>query len=266
MKKTLYTVVAGIIVIAGYFLEDKIKNDDLFGANDLEEITTPITGFNYLPTSTTEQLVRHKYYTLSYSEAHEQPEWVAYELKSSHVREHDFKRPYFEVDAKVKTKSAHWRNYKKSGYDRGHLCPAADRSFDRNAYNETFLTSNISPQLHSFNSGVWNDLEKKVRDWLRKDKQLFVVTGPVFKKIDKTIGSEKVPVPTHFYKIILKYNEGKPKCIAFLIEHKLANKSYKNYTVTVDELEGLLGIDFFPALDDVLEAKLESRKNTGFSL
>src|SRR5690349_4164607 len=80
----------------------------------------------YLPTSTTSQIVKHRYYTLSYNEKAEQAEWVAYELKKDYIKRSDFKRPFFIEDPKVLTQSADWRNYKKSGYDKGHLCPAAD--------------------------------------------------------------------------------------------------------------------------------------------
>lgn len=119
--------------------------------------------FDFLPTSTTNQIVVHENYTLSYVEKFEQAEWVAYELKKSHMSTTNFERPFFIEDSKVKTRSADWRNYKRSGYDKGHLCPAGDRKFSKSAFDETFLTSNISPQKHDFNDGVWNRLEQKVR-------------------------------------------------------------------------------------------------------
>jgi len=100
--------------------------------------------FNYLPSSTTNSIVKHQYYTLSYSENHEQAEWVAYQLTDEQIVYTKFKRPYFEQDPKVKTGSADWRNFKKSGYTKRHLLPAADRKFSKEAYDETFLTSNIS--------------------------------------------------------------------------------------------------------------------------
>jgi endonuclease G len=104
--------------------------------------------YKYLPTSTTKQIVKHQYYTLSYNEKFEQAEWVAYELKKENLKNRNYRRPYFIEDPKVTTGSADWRNYKNSGYDKGHLCPAADMEFDENAYNDTFYTSNISPQKH----------------------------------------------------------------------------------------------------------------------
>ena len=212
----------------------------------------------FLPTSTTNQIVHHQNYSLSYSEPHEQAEWVAYELKVSHLSSTNHKRPYFEIDDAVKTGAAHWRNYKKSGYDRGHLCPAGDRRFTKEAHDETFLTSNISPQEHKFNAGVWNRLEQKVRYWAKKNDGVFVVTGGVLQSGLKTIGDEDVAVPNQFYKVILDNTNGKIKVLAFLMNHKNSDLPLYNFVVSIDAIETLTGIDFFPELDDNLENKLEA--------
>ncbi len=174
-----------------------------------------IIGFNYLPTSTTNSIVQHKYYTLSYSEKHEQAEWVAYELKDEQIVYPTIKRPYFEQDSKVKTGSADWRNYKNSGYTKGHLLPAADRKFSKEAYYETFLTSNASPQLYDFNGGVWVRLEEKTRYWAQKYNHLYIVTGGVLSDDLSSIGYESVSVPKYFYKILLDYTKPEIKAIAF---------------------------------------------------
>jgi len=212
----------------------------------------------FLPTSTTGQIVHHDGYSLSYSEKHEQAEWVAYELKKNHLSGTNHKRPYFEIDKAVKTGAASWRNYKKSGYDKGHLCPAGDRRFTKKAHDETFLTSNISPQEHQFNAGVWNTLEQKVRYWARKYNGIFVVTGGVLKGGMKTIGTEDVSVPNQFYKVLIDNNTGKTKMIAFLMPHKDSRKPLYEFVVSVDEIEALTGIDFFPELEDAIENKLEA--------
>ncbi|MCB0382174.1 MAG: DNA/RNA non-specific endonuclease [Psychroserpens sp.] len=212
----------------------------------------------FLPSSTTGQVVHHDNYSLSYSETHEQAEWVAYELKKTHLSNTNFKRPYFEIDEAVKTGAAHWRNYKNSGYDRGHLCPAGDRRFSKEAHDETFLTSNISPQEHQFNSGIWNTLEQKVRYWASKYDGVFVVTGGVLKGKMKTIGEEAVSVPNQFYKVLIDTNTGTPKMIAFLIPHEDSNEPLYKFVVSVDEIEALTGIDFFAELEDRIENKLEA--------
>ncbi|MES2575091.1 MAG: DNA/RNA non-specific endonuclease [Bacteroidota bacterium] len=213
--------------------------------------------FNYLPSSTTNQIIKHDYYTLSYSEKHEQAEWVAYELKKSYIRSSDYKRPYFIEDPKVKTGSADWRNYKKSGYDKGHLCPAGDMEFAINAYNDTFFTSNISPQLHDFNGGIWNRLEQKTRYWASKYDGIYVVTGGILQESLKTIGKEEVSVPNYFYKILLDNSNGKYKMIGFLIPNKKSSQPIYDFVVSVDSIEKITGIDFFPKLDDKTENRLE---------
>jgi endonuclease G len=217
--------------------------------------------FDFLPTSTTNQIVKHDYYTLSYNEKYEQAEWVAYELKKSYVRNNHFKRPYFIEDPKVKTGSADYRNYKKSGYDKGHLCPAGDMEFAINAYNDTFFTSNISPQLHDFNAGIWNRLEQKVRYWATKYDGIYVITGGILKPSLKTIGQQKVSVPNYFYKILLENSNGQYRMIAFLVPSKNSDKPLYAFAVSVDSLEKMTGIDFFPKLNDKIENSLEKNSD-----
>jgi len=213
--------------------------------------------FDFLPTSTTHQIVKHDYFTLSYNEKFEQAEWVAYELKKNNIRNSNYKRPYFIEDPKVATHSADWRNYKNSGYDKGHLCPAADMEFDLKAYNDTFYTSNISPQLHDFNGGVWNRLEQKVRYWATKYNGVYVITGGILQPSLKTIGKEKVSVPRYFYKVLLNNTNGNYKMIAFLIPNEKSDKPLYTFVVSVDSIEKMTGIDFFPKLDDKTENFLE---------
>ncbi len=229
------------------------------GENKVDTISN--SSFNYLPTSTTNQIISHNYYTLSYNEDAEQAEWVAYELKKEHLTTTHRKRPYFIRDKKVSTKSADYRNYKKSGYNKGHLCPAGDRKFSVAAFNETFLTSNITPQKQDFNAGIWNRLEQKTRYWVGKERSLFVITGGILNDDLVTIGNEKVAVPAYFYKILLDYSQPEIKTIAFLMPHKESNQPLYKFVVSIDKIESLTTIDFFPALPDELENKLEATSN-----
>ncbi|OBQ56049.1 DNA/RNA non-specific endonuclease [Tamlana sp. s12] len=257
-KRSIYAILAAIIMIAVYgyehFLDTKVQADIVAEGGRPKTQTKEF----FLPTSTTGQVIHHNGYSLSYSEKDEQAEWVAYELKKSDLSNSNFKRPYFEIDPAVKTGAAHWRNYKNSGYDRGHLCPAGDRKYSKEAYDETFLTSNISPQEHNFNAGIWNTLEQKVRYWAVKYDGVFVVTGGILKGDMKTIGTEKVAVPNAFYKVLIDTNSGPTKMIGFLMPHENSNKPLYHFVVPVDSIEQLTGIDFFPQLDDELEVKLEA--------
>lgn len=260
-KKTIYSLIAIVIILIVFGYEYVLKEEESTQIIKKGETVKTNTNEYFLPTSTTGQIVHHEGYSLSYSEPHEQAEWVAYELKKTHLTHTNFKRPYFEIDEAVKTKAAHWRNYKQSGYDRGHLCPAGDRKHSKSAHDETFLTSNISPQEHDFNSGIWSTLEQRVRYWARKYNGVFVVTGGVLKGDMKTIGDEKVSVPNQFYKILIDNNSGETKMIAFLIPHENSNQPLYDFVVSVDELEKLTGINFFSELDDVIENRLEASSN-----
>ena len=260
-KKTIYSILTALILIAVYAYEYSSEVEAEKKVVATGKTVKKDTNEYFLPTSTTGQIVHHEGYSLSYSEPHEQAEWVAYELKKSHLSNTNFKRPYFEIDKAVKTKAAHWRNYKKSGYDRGHLCPAGDRKFSKATHDETFLTSNISPQKHAFNSGVWNRLEQKVRYWASKYNGVFVISGGVLKGNMKTIGSEKVSVPNQFYKVLIDNNSGKTKVLAFLLPHQNSNKPLYEFVVSVDTIEQLTGIDFFKELEDTIENTLEASRD-----
>ncbi|WP_054851826.1 DNA/RNA non-specific endonuclease [Olleya sp. ITB9] len=257
-SKTKYSLLTALVIIATYGIKEYLDIKDKAEVVLHGETVKTDTNQYFLPTSTTGQIVHHDGYSLSYSEPHEQAEWVAYELKKTHLSNADFKRPYFEIDDAVKTGAAHWRNYKKSGYDRGHLCPAGDRKYTKAAHDETFLTSNISPQTHDFNAGVWNRLEQKTRYWAKKYDGVFVVTGGILKGKMKTIGAEKVAVPNQFYKVLIDNNSGQTKVIAFLMDHQESDLPLYKFVTSVDEIEQLTGIDFFSELDDDTEDKLEA--------
>ncbi|HPW97115.1 MAG TPA: DNA/RNA non-specific endonuclease [Flavobacterium sp.] len=220
-----------------------------------------ISAIDLLPTSTTKQIIVHDFYTLSYNEKFEQAEWVAYSLKKENFKQNNFKRPYFVEDKKVTTHSADWRNYKKSGYDKGHLCPAGDMTFSKKAYEDTFLTSNISPQKHDFNSGIWNRLEQKTRYWAEKYGTVFVISGGVLTSGLKTIGFEKVAVPNYFYKIIASKSNGQIKVIAFLVPNEDSKKPLYTFVTSIDAIEKLTNIDFFSKWEDSVENKLESKSD-----
>lgn len=268
-RKLLYLVILLAVAVFKYYKHEKkatVKTNSNFEElNSKETAIIKELTFNYLPTSTSNQVIYHDYYTLSYREKHEQAEWVAYELKPEFISKLNRKRPYFIYDSLVKTKSANYRNYKKSGYDRGHLVPAGDMRFSLNAFNDTFYTSNISPQNHDFNAGIWNRLEQKTRYWTKKYGTLCVITGGILEGELKTIGKEKVSVPELFYKIILDYKPSiatnKIKAIAFLMRSKDSNEALYKFVVPIDEIEKLTGIDFFSDLPNDMENALESNSD-----
>jgi endonuclease G len=218
---------------------------------------TLVDDFDFYPSSTTNQIVNHDYYTLSYHEEHEQAEWVAYVLQPQKGINRNYNRPYFIEDPNVTSKSADWRNYKNSGYTKGHLCPAGDMRFSKKAYDATFYTSNISPQLPEFNGGVWNRLEQKIRYWADKYGDIYVITGGVLSEDLKSIGRDNVSVPNYFYKILLHSKGDQLKMIGFLVPHKDSDRPLYEFVVPVDKIEQMTGIDFFKNLPDGIENTLE---------
>ncbi len=209
-----------------------------------------------------DQIVHHKGFSLKYIEKYEQAEWVAYTLTREQVTGQSSRSKLFLPDPKVKTGSAVFADYTRSGYDRGHLAPAADFKHDYAVMEETFYMSNISPQNKDFNAGIWNDLEKLVRQWAQRYERIYVVTGPVLEPGLPTIGRiNRVAVPRHFYKVILQVSPPHIKGIAFILPNQSSGKSLSTFAVTIDEVENRTGIDFFPLLPKENEKKAEASVN-----
>lgn len=203
-------------------------------------------------------IIERPYYTLRYSEEHEQALWVAYALFADSLRQKTFERKDdFREDPRVKTGSASLNDYKGSGYDRGHLAPAADFSYDEFALSQSFYMSNMSPQDGSFNRGVWKKLENQVREWAMNNDQIYVVTGPVLNKNYKTIGRNAVSVPEYYFKIVIDMRKPDIKAIAFLMKNEKSSADLTTFVVTIDSVERLTGLDFFPGISDELENALE---------
>ncbi len=205
-----------------------------------------------------DQIVSHTTYTLSYSEKHEQAFWVAYKLTAGHLTGTVSRTDNFRSDSKVKTGSASLADYKGSGYDRGHLAPAADFKWSPVVMSESFYMSNMSPQHPSFNRGIWKKLEGTVRNWAADNEEIYVVTGPVLTGTYPAIGPNHVSIPEYYYKVILDYKEPELKGIGFIMPNMKSGRSLQSYAVTIDEVERVTGIDFFHALDDAIEEQIES--------
>ncbi len=208
----------------------------------------------YLPSDEGE-LVRHTYYSLSFNSEHKQANWVYYVLALQGQKKRAERTDNFREDRKVTSGSAKPSDYTHSGYDRGHLCPAGDMAQSELAMQETFFMSNIAPQVPQFNRGIWKKLEERVRDWARREP-ICIATGPVFKDSKGKIGKSGVTVPGYFYKVL--YAPVHQRMIAFLLPNSPDKRPLQEYVVTVDSVECLTNIDFFPQLADTLETRLEA--------
>ncbi len=206
-----------------------------------------------------ESLYHRENYSIHYNELYEQPDWVAYELTARELTGLEKRRNNFKIDREIRTGSATPEDYRGSGFDRGHLAPAADMKMDRNSMSESFLMSNMSPQRPGFNRGIWSFLEACVRTWADENGAVYVVTGPVLNGGPyETIGEEKVAVPDFYYKAVLDCREPDMKAIAFVLPNEKGKGALQDYALTVDEAEAFTGLDFFPDLPDELENRLEA--------
>jgi endonuclease G len=218
--------------------------------------------FAYPTTSQKLEIVKHSAYALAYAEKYEQPAWVAYRLTASMVSGSNKREDNFRPDPDVSTKSAVPEDYRGSGYDRGHLAPVADFKASAKWMDETFFMSNMSPQLHEFNAGIWEKLESKARGWARHNKTIYIVSGPILRDGLPTIGRyNKVAVPELYYKVILDIREPELKAIGFIFRNEGTKKPLQSFAMSVDEVERQTGFDFFPRLPDDLEKQLESQND-----
>jgi endonuclease G len=202
-------------------------------------------------------VVKHIGYTLSYNEKYEQANWVAYQLTANETEKVVGRSNNFRIDEKVTTGSAENEDYKNSGFDRGHLAPAADMGWSEQAMGESFYYSNMSPQKPGFNRGIWKRLEEQVRQWAIDNQAIYVVTGPVLEPNLPTIGNNKVAVPKYYYKVILDYTKPELKGIGFIMPNTSSTLALNNYAVTIDSVETVTGINFFPALPNDQEPNIE---------
>lgn len=219
---------------------------------------------DFLPTSSTKDIIHHKYYSLSYSEEDEQAEWVAYELTKQNLEQPWVDRKdVFIPDPKVKSGSATPKDYNGSGYDRGHMVPAADMAFSEEAMAETFYMSNMSPQSRNFNGGIWRELEELTRTWAKKFGSLYVVTGPVLTYEPKGfIGENEVAIPAAYFKVLLDGSKPNAKGIGFILPNEISYEPLYKFAVSIDRVEEISGLDFFPdLLNDEVEAEVEGNFN-----
>ncbi len=263
MKKHAFRIrIIGIAVLVCFFqlgcgTTPKDLQTDGFYAPMSDDEAVMQDGVSLLPSITNKNaLVVHKAYTLEYSEEYEQARWVAYMLTGKHSRGNAQRTDFFVQDPLVDTKSAHFEDYRRSGYTKGHLAPAGDMKWDTTAMRESFYMSNISPQTAGFNDGIWNKIEMQVRQWARDYDSVYVVTGPIIEPDHKSIGRNNVAVPSYFYKVV--YAPSQRQGIAFLVRHQNSSKGPRQFVVSIDQIEIRTGIDFFPSLPDEIEEAIES--------
>ena len=220
--------------------------------------------------STNGTILYREAYVLLHDNSKKVPLWVSYHLTRQHLQGTQERVDKFKPDQDLlEGERAELSDYRKSGYDRGHMAPAGDMKRSYKVMLESFYLSNMCPQAPGLNRGLWKTLEEKIRDFTRAEGEVWIICGPVFKDIDgdgigdylDRIGLNQVWVPTHFYKIIVfSVNSERIDAIAFKMPHRKLYKSLDSYITTVDSIEILTGLNFLNELLDTIEERIESNK------
>lgn len=211
-----------------------------------------------LPETLPSQIKEYIGFTVSFNKANKTPNYVAWELLGEEASGDQQRTDKFWKDDDIEGCPTTY-DYTRSGYDRGHMCPAADQKWSYEAMNDCFVMANICPQLHELNAGAWQTLETKERQWAKRDSAIMIIAGPVYDTSDtKTIGDAKVRVPGAFFKVLLAPYVKEPRGIAFVYPNMTSPGNMQDYAMSIDDLEKTLGYDFFPALPDEIENKVES--------
>lgn len=206
-----------------------------------------------------DQLLEKRGFTLGYNNIHRQALWVSYILEADKLHAEKVKRKnVFYTDKSIKKFPIKPQEYNKSGYDRGHLAPAADMAYSDESMTDSFFMSNISPQLPVCNRRNMLAVENLIRKWALTEKRIYVVTGPVFGNRDNSFGDPPITVPSAFYKAVLDLTPPY-KMIALIVPNANCETDIENWAVSVDELEELTGYDFFSELDDDTENTFEKQ-------
>ena len=203
-------------------------------------------------------IITHRGYTLSYNFKYKQANWVEYLLTKDETVKRFQRGEFFAPDPLIPGTNFSI-DYQKSGYDRGHLAPAADMGYSMETMVQSFFYSNMSPQLPRFNRGVWKKLEMQVRNWAVEYDSLYVVTGPIFSESMKVIGPHRIAVPKAYYKVLLQKRNGEWLGIGFVLPNGSLKGDIMSFATSIDKVEQMTWIDFFWGLDDEIEKKIEKK-------
>mgnify|MGYP003402616835 FL=1 len=260
---SMLVIVLGVVLLLLFLAQTKknaaIDEKKYFETAQIEKLEIP-----QFTQERTSQVIEHKGFTVSYNSDWRIPNWVAYELTKVESEGTGERARHFLPDPEVRGICPETRDYSNSGYDRGHMAPAGDMKWDEQAMRESFYLSNICPQNHNLNAGVWKSLEEKVRDWAQQYGSVYVVCGPIVSSNCSVIGSCDISVPEAFYKVLLIPMDGTYHAIGFYFENKAGTQPLKTFCKTVDEVEIMTGIDFFPQLDDNIENSIEAKFDFSF--
>jgi endonuclease G, mitochondrial len=213
-------------------------------------------------------LIERKAYALSYHRDRGIPNWVSWELQADDLG--DLKRPPFHPDDELPNK---WyrvspNDYTRSGFDRGHMCPAADRNKDQEDSYQAFSMINIVPQAPDNNQGLWEHLESYCRGLAKEGYTLYIACGGYGFSPENTLDDGRVAVPSNLWKIIVAVPGGgiekidsNTRVIAVDIPNRqgVRQDDWRDYRVNVRSIEAATGYTFFSALPKDLQQELKQK-------
>ncbi|MGN0207680.1 MAG: DNA/RNA non-specific endonuclease [Muribaculaceae bacterium] len=258
-KTTVKTTLWIVIVFALIFLLGRFIYNDLYPTPKIEVQANGLTEVK-LPAGMKNVVCQYSGFTSYFNPDTHIPNCVAYEIIESETTGDEPRKKSFEADHTIDG-CAESSDYRNSGYDRGHMAPAADMKWSKVAMEESFLMTNICPQVKSLNSGIWHRLEQRVREWAARDSSIIVVCGPIFTpgKPVEHIGEIGVAVPHRFFKAL--YAPGRNIGIAFIFDNDKVKGELRKYAVTIDSVERETGLDLFYNLPDDIENEVETQCN-----
>ncbi len=230
--------------------------------------TEPLEGYSTealeavtIPASTAQIMKDYEGFTVSFNPQYHQPNYVVWELTAQEADGSNKRESNFKADNTVPGCPT-LDDYRNSGFDRGHMAPAADMKWSAQAMADCHYLTNMCPQDHKLNGGRWATLEAKCRTWAKRDSAIIIISGPVLSDImPRKIGASEIPVPERFFKVILSPFSNPPRAIGFIVPNSPNAEGIEKLAVSVDQVEAITGFDFFSALPDSLENAIESRLN-----
>lgn len=207
-----------------------------------------------------DDVIEHLGYTTAYNHKTLTPNWVAYELTAEEAEAYMPRNDAFAQDEACHGQQAELSDYRRSGWDRGHMAPAADMRWSEQAMTESFLLTNMCPQNSKFNAGAWEKTEKMGRRIAKKYGKVYIVCGPIYdENAFGTIGANHVAIPDAFFKAFLIEVDGSYAAIGFKMNNVPEWQELKASSMSVDSLESIIGRDLFPNLPDDVENEIESK-------
>lgn len=262
MAVVVIAVVVVIFFAYSLWQSSKVNATEVQPETESETIDAQALMKVKLPDAQPSIIVDYTGFTVSFNATQHIPNYVAWELTGEEVNGQVPRESNFAADDNV-LGCASLDDYRRSGYDRGHMAPAADMKWDAKAMADCHYLTNICPQTHKLNAGSWATLEDNCRAWAKRDSAIIIICGPVLNdEITNYIGKNKVAVPERFFKVVYAPYAQPARGIGFIMSNnEFSNGGVQADAMTIDEVEAITGYDFFAALPDSIENDIESQCN-----